>query len=55
VCSDPENIDLAKEAFAKNNQINGVLLNSGNSFHYYAPVASMARLWRDGVLGRSKM
>ncbi len=43
----PQNIDLAKEAFAKINQTNGVLLNSGNSFHYYGQTVMNEREWVD--------
>jgi hypothetical protein len=43
----PQNIDLAKQAFAKINQTTGVLLNSGNSFHYYGQTVMNEREWVD--------
>jgi len=41
------NIELAKEAFAKIGQTDGVLLNSGNSFHYYGQTLMNEKEWRD--------
>lgn len=43
----PQNIELAKEAFAKIGQTDGVLLNSGNSFHYYGQTLLNEKEWRD--------
>jgi hypothetical protein len=44
------NIELAKKAFAKIGQTDGVLLNSGNSFHYYGERLMTEREWI-GFLG----
>jgi hypothetical protein len=41
-----QNIDLAKEAFEKIGQTDGVLLNSGNSFHYYGQTLMNDTEWR---------
>jgi len=40
-----ENVDLAREAFAKIGQTDGVLLNSGNSFHYYGQTLLSENEW----------
>ena len=39
------NIELAKKAFVKIGQTDGVLLNSGNSFHYYGERLMTEREW----------
>ncbi len=41
-----ENIKLAQDAFAKIDQTDGVLLNSGNSFHYYGQTLMNEQEWR---------
>ncbi len=40
-----QNVDMAKEAFAKIGQTDGVLLNSGNSFHYYGQTLMNKNEW----------
>ena len=42
-----QNIELAKEAFQKIGQTDGVLLNSGNSFHYYGQTLMDETEWRN--------
>ncbi|HJP90748.1 MAG TPA: SIR2 family protein [Pyrinomonadaceae bacterium] len=42
-----ENMELAKEAFVKIGQTDGVLLNSGNSFHYYGERLMTETEWVD--------
>ena len=42
-----QNIELAKDAFAKIGQTDGVLLNSGNSFHYYGQTLMNEKEWRE--------
>ncbi len=41
-----QNIELAKDAFAKIGQTDGMLLNSGNSFHYYGQTLMNETEWR---------
>ena len=40
-----QNVEMAKEAFPKIGQTDGVLLNSGNSFHYYGQTLMNEKEW----------
>lgn len=42
-----QNVELATDAFAKIGQTDGVLLNSGNSFHYYGQTLMNEKEWRE--------